>query len=136
MSRRKRLLTVGLLAVFAGAALLAVAVWPRAGVTRFTIKKITFGMTEQEVEAVLGGPGVAEHEWITNESKRPTLGPRQLLPAGCRRKAWAGPDFGIVMGFDQHGIVSKDAGGIGRYICRAPSWWEQALDRLGIVSWP
>jgi hypothetical protein len=128
---------VSLLGVTLGAVLFAVAVWPRSGVTRWNVKKVDFGMTEKEVEACLGGPGLTDPkrvaigvDWIRQESaSRP-------LPPGCTRKAWIGPDCGIVMSFDSRGIVSKDAGEILRIMLRGANWGERMLDRIGIARWP
>ena len=97
----------------------ALLLWPRDRITAESWKQIQIGMSEKEVEGILGGPGtdyvkwLKEYEaWLKTEQNEP------LVPNGIRfdesngvqwnpekHKLWFGRRGSIEIQFDDEGIV-------------------------------
>jgi hypothetical protein len=102
--RKRLLLSVGLLAaLLLGGYLLLWLTAPRVVVTQETLAKMHVGMTEAEVEELLGGP---PGDYTRDQ---PALEPPRVLNEEPRMTMarWAGWDGRIVVFFDHRGRVSE-----------------------------
>jgi hypothetical protein len=119
-------------------ALLAVSslvywLWPRPGITYRNISSIHFGMTERQVEHILGataGDYSNPKRDVGNLFRQSRL---QALPAGYVRKVWLNDAVGIALVFNSDGVVCRDPGEIARYIFQS-SAWDQIWDRIPRLS--
>ena len=98
---KRVLLALGLL-ILLGATGIASAVWlttPPSGITEENAHRLRMGMTEAQVDAIFGSPGV-----LINEYEEPK----------CYEKRWAADDLEIVVTFDatdqrmDGGTLTKD----------------------------
>jgi hypothetical protein len=65
----------------------AFLLWPQDRITAVSWEKIRIGMTEKEVETILGGPGIDEHEfWLQYEALKEKCGKEPFV--------WDGHDLG------------------------------------------
>jgi hypothetical protein len=118
MSRRKRvLLWVGLLVALLGAGLVGVRWWtrPTHHITMDNLEKIQGGLTEQQVETILGAPAGD----YSNGRTRTWGGVN--YPGGVNKK-WIADDCAIEVAFAPNGRV----GGVSITDARPESW----IDKL------
>jgi hypothetical protein len=99
--RRWLLLSAGVLVLLA-----AVAVWfgiPRSKISLASFDKIEVGMTQAEVEAILGGPARAEFDGflIVRLDRHKALGPSREMNKGEYCHEWRGSYAIIHVVFDE-----------------------------------
>jgi hypothetical protein len=109
MTRSRPLLIVGAVGLLGLVGLSVVAFRERGpGVTPANYERIRDGMTEQEVEALLGGPA-------TGTRTAPLAGsyvPEEFEAAGVERlREWVGDGTYVFVGFDKAGAVNWKASG-------------------------
>jgi SmpA / OmlA family len=104
---RRAIRTSGLLACLGLLGLVALSLtWPRPGVSRANYDRIRYGMTQEAVEAVLGGPpgdytsNAYDWSWVLNHRGYPT---------GHSCRTWTADHEAIRIRFDGDGqLVFKD----------------------------
>lgn len=117
---RRRLRLLGplavLLAVLALAMLLSA---PRGPISRATCNRIHDGMTERQVESLLGGPaGGSEPIVRANEDDI-------LVPTGMVIKRWTDGSREIV-------LVVHEGGTVSGAVYAEDTWWRRVRRRLGL----
>src|SRR5438128_5719786 len=110
MRRRVLLIVVSLSVIlFGGYVLIFLSLMFTNPVNRFTIKKIEFGMTEEQVVTIFRGSAgdysglgsekrIIESEKVWEQSRKPPV-----LPEGYTRKIWVGGEAGIALVFNERG---------------------------------
>jgi hypothetical protein len=106
--KRKLMLAVGVLAIVVVVVPLGLRVWPRRHgppfIDRAHCDRIEKGMTQEEVEAILGGPpGKYTNKNIV------LLDLRSWRPAGERLETWTGDEGVAEVTFDEQGAVVSSA---------------------------
>ena len=137
--KRRLFLSIGLALPLLAGYLLVLWITPSQRITKATIYQISFGMSESEVEAIFQAPAgdysgrdLAKSIWKRMNSPASYESRHCQLPDGHRRKMWIGDNVGIVVAFDQHGIVSRP-GGIQLHVgLRPPSWLDKVFAWLGV----
>jgi len=113
------------------ASLVLYAVWqwhalPGHRITRVGYKQITAGMTQSEVEAILGVP---PGDYAGGKARHPTL----ELPPGegsplWRREDWRSNEASIAVFFDPDGVVVNK---VGTWWASEASWSDRVLQWMG-----
>ncbi|SRR5260370_18863774 len=116
---KRRLVCMFLVAIILSAAFAFCLIIPGGTITKANCDRIRTGMTEREVEEILGGPATETHRW-----------PGDLDEA--RIKIWSARDASILVYFDANGLVCHKNFGL---IAPRPIWW-QILHWLGFQPPP
>ena len=128
---RRRLLVVGALALLGLAGVLLAWLTPRpgAGITQENSERIREGMTEQEVEAVLGCPAgnYRGPESVLQERGIPLwVSVDGDCEDGPQLKLWVGPRFAVHVLVDCRGRVVQSSG----HEVEPLSLWEVLAERV------
>jgi hypothetical protein len=90
----------------------AIFLWPRDRITVESWREIRLGMTEKEVAAILGGPGMNGKEYGAQRKGKPPLNVVFSEPAvgrfhvGGEERIWIGHRGSIEIQFDSEGHVA------------------------------
>ena len=103
--------------------------WPRDRITADSYAMIKIGMTEKEVEDILGAPRITSEEWeAQHRTLRERIGKEPFIPDGIvleepkafsweKVKCWIDPRRGIMqIQFDEAGHVSAKLFQGGQYL--------------------
>jgi hypothetical protein len=105
----------------------AFLLWPRDRITPESSEKIKIGMTEKEVESILGGPGVHKKWYVLTLNTGETVFIDHFL-VGQDFNLWESRRCLIALQFDEAGIVT------GRLLIkrsRDRNLWDRLRDWLG-----
>jgi hypothetical protein len=136
MKRKLKWIAVVLVVLSVGLGV-ALFLWPRDSITRSNWDKIQIGMTEEQVKAILGGPGITdgEYEIAIAEGRFPFVHNDVTLEEpewnGERLgdlKVWIGQNAVIGIQFREGGVVRRIFQGIRR---SDPSFLDRLRDWLG-----
>ena len=104
MIARRRLLVFGLLTTLLVLGVLVWPLWPIPGINRQNYKRIRDGMTQSQVERILGDlPG--DHRTFPFEVGMRAAEHSQKIDEGCCVEWWQGDDGIIAVRFDETGKV-------------------------------
>lgn len=113
---------LGLVAL-AGAGALVIYFQPQPRIDRETLDRITPGMTEREVERLIGAPAGKYCDFQPTDT-------RVQQVKGDYKKEWVGNDLIICVGFSEGYVVGKGLGYVTGSVPKA-SWWERMTSWLG-----
>jgi hypothetical protein len=109
--------------VLAVAGALVVYFQPQPRIDKETLDRITPGMTEKEVENLIGAPPGRYCDFEPMDT-------RVQQVKGDYKKEWVGNDLIICVGFSDGKVVGKGLGYVTGSMPKA-SWWERMTSWLG-----
>jgi hypothetical protein len=132
--RKRRLWIAGsIVLLLIGIGLARFYSYPGRNITKENVEKVDFGMTERQIEAILGVPA-GDYSGLDWEKRMLRDTRLEALPPGHTRKYWVGYTDGIVVVLNEQGVVcrGRDFNGINIYRNLRLLPWELIRLRFGL----